>query len=130
MKMSSYPEDPLRRSDQPVHPLERHPVPESQGPIPPQPVYPSRRLDLPQSNPVFTYILIGLNVLVFIADIAMQGTLRELGAKDNLWIVQGEYWRFITPMFLHAGALHLLLNCYSIYNVGPSVERAFGYFRF
>jgi rhomboid protease GluP len=26
--------------------------------------------------------------------------------------------------------LHLALNCYFLYNFGPSVERAFGYFRF
>jgi rhomboid protease GluP len=93
-------------------------------------VYPARRVELPQTRPVFTYILIAINVIVFLIDYVPGLNLTEAGAKSNFYIVQGEYWRFITPMFLHAGTVHLIVNCYSLYNVGPSIERAFGYFRF
>ena len=33
-----------------------------------------------------------------------------LGAKDAHQIREGEWWRFFTPMFLHAGIIHLVLN--------------------
>jgi rhomboid protease GluP len=128
--MSSHPEDPLRSTDQPVHPLERRPAPAPQSPPPPEPVYPTRRLELPQSPPIFTYILIGVNILIFIIDSLTGRMLTIAGAKENFAILQGEYWRFITPMFLHGGLLHIGLNCYFLYNVGPQVERSFGHFRF
>jgi rhomboid protease GluP len=128
--MSSYSEDPLRSSDQPVHPLDRRPSLAPTSPPPMQPAYPTRRLQLPQSQPILTYILIGINILVFLIDYGTGQTLTIMGMKQNEAIIQGEYWRFITPMFLHGGPLHLALNCYFLYRVGPQVERAFGHLRF
>src|SRR6266576_3599197 len=32
------------------------------------------------------------------------------GAKYNTLIIQGQYWRFITAIFLHVNALHVGLN--------------------
>jgi rhomboid protease GluP len=128
--MSSYLEDPPRSTDRPVHPLERRPAQAPQSPPTPQPVYPTRRLELPHSPPIFTYILIGVNILIFVIDSLTGRMLTIAGAKENFAILQGEYWRFITPMFLHGGLLHIGLNCYFLYNVGPQVERSFGHFRF
>jgi membrane associated rhomboid family serine protease len=134
--MSSYPEDPLRSGDKPVHPLERRTSPAPSGPPPPQPVYPSRRIEIPQVIPRLTYVILGINIVVYIADTLTGGMLTQLGQKDNLEIIQGEYWRFITPMFLHAalggglGILHILFNSRFLYYVGPQIERPFGYFRF
>jgi membrane associated rhomboid family serine protease len=36
--------------------------------------------------------------------------LITFGAKDTRRIQQGEWWRLVTPIFLHGGLLHLLLN--------------------
>ncbi|KAJ1490419.1 hypothetical protein T484DRAFT_3343379 [Baffinella frigidus] len=52
------------------------------------------------------------------------------GAKINSMILQnGQYYRLFTPMFLHAGFLHLAVNSFSLYNVGPAVEAYFGHKR-
>lgn len=50
----------------------------------------------------------------------------EWGMKDRSGLRAGELWRLLTPIFIHAGALHLLVNMYSLYAIGPAVERFFG----
>jgi rhomboid protease GluP len=49
---------------------------------------------------------------------------------DPFRIIGGEYWRLITPVFLHAGVLHIFFNSYILYALGPNVEKAFGSVRF
>jgi rhomboid protease GluP len=51
----------------------------------------------------------------------------ELFAPD---IANGQWYRLITPMFLHINTIHVAVNCMSLYFVGPSVEQAFGTRRF
>ena len=41
-----------------------------------------------------------------------------------------EWWRFVTPMFLHVNLLHLLVNMYSLWIVGPYVEKLYGSAKF
>jgi rhomboid protease GluP len=98
---------------------------------------PVRTLALPSVNPIFTYAFLVANVLVFGATLSLGRTPRgipllfELGWKDSAAIVAGgEYWRLVTPIFLHANLLHLGFNCYALYILGPQVERHFGYMRF
>jgi membrane associated rhomboid family serine protease len=52
------------------------------------------------------------------------------GAKENSLIVQGQYWRFITPIFLHATILHVALNMLNLVILGVFVERLVGHLRF
>lgn len=126
--------DPSR----PVHPLDRSPDP-SPAPAPAPPPSGLQRVRLPSSPPVVTYVLLAVNILVFLADTALAaagygvsgvGPLTLLGAKNNQAIVNGEYWRLITPLFLHGGLLHLGFNSYFLYIVGRGVERAYGTARF
>ncbi len=49
-----------------------------------------------------------------------------LGAKVNELIAEGEYFRLISAMFLHGGLVHLGVNMYSLYAIGPMVERVYG----
>jgi len=49
-----------------------------------------------------------------------------LGAKINQFIFQGQFWRFLTPAFLHGSILHLAFNMYALYSIGPSLERKYG----
>ena len=54
-------------------------------------------------------------------------SLTQLGAKRSDLILQGkELHRLITPVFLHGGLVHLMMNCYSLSNIGPQVEQVFG----
>jgi Uncharacterized membrane protein (homolog of Drosophila rhomboid) len=92
-------------------------------------------IDLKVSKPSLTYALIGINIAVFVFfniyammhGYSYESMLVNFGAKDNRLIMAGQYWRLISPVFLHAGYLHLLINCYSLYVVGDIVERIFGH---
>jgi rhomboid protease GluP len=57
--------------------------------------------------------------------------LRAYGAKQNALInQQHQWWRFVTPMFVHVGLPHLLVNMYSLWMVGPYVEKLYGSAKF
>ena len=94
---------------------------------------------MPSGTPFFTYALIAINVLVFLADSLTAfaglgfrgvGLLTLLGAKNNQAIMAGQTWRLITPLFLHGGILHLGFNSYFLYVVGRQIESAYGRARF
>lgn len=57
-------------------------------------------------------------------------TLIAFGAKVNPLIEQGEWWRLITPMFLHIGWFHFAINMFALWSLGPLVERMYGSVRF
>ena len=50
--------------------------------------------------------------------------------KSNAAIRAGEYWRLLTPVFLHGSAIHLLVNSLSLHNLGPTSEQLWGRKRF
>lgn len=83
----------------------------------------------------FTYALIFLNIFMFLL-LEFNGgstnieTLIAYGAKYNPAIMSGEWWRIISSMFLHIGALHLFMNMLAIYYLGTAVERIYGSTRF
>lgn len=61
---------------------------------------------------------------------AVTTVLVAYGAKDNTLILQGQYWRFITPIFLHVNVLHIGLNMLNLVVLGVFLERLFGHLRF
>ena len=84
---------------------------------------------------VVTYILFALNILVFLlmefaGGSTNESTLMAFGVKSNPAIDNGQLWRFITPIFIHIGPLHLLFNSYALWVVGPQVEKLYGNARF
>ena len=95
-------------------------------------------LKYPKRLPVATLILIALNVAVFhplelrlIASTQDLGTLIQFGAYSYHLIVEdGEYWRLLTSTFLHAHALHLLLNMGILFLLGSLLEGVYGRSRF
>ncbi len=90
---------------------------------------------LNQAKPLFTYVFLGLQVFVFML-LEMSGgstnplVLLTFGAKYNPLILEGEWWRLITPVFLHIGFLHLFMNSLALYYLGIAVERIYGRLRF
>ena len=58
--------------------------------------------------------------------------LATYGAKLN-YLINGPYhqwWRFVTPMFLHVNLPHLFINMFSLWMVGPYVEKLYGSAKF
>jgi membrane associated rhomboid family serine protease len=89
-----------------------------------------------RATPV-TYALLAANVAVSVLiTIASGGTTEDpttlvaFGAKTNALLRSGEWFRLITPIFIHAGFLHLLLNSYALWVVGMQVEKLYGSARF
>ncbi|GER69555.1 hypothetical protein BpJC7_08580 [Weizmannia acidilactici] len=86
-------------------------------------------------RPFFTYVFLAVQIAVFIMMTLFGGTqntenLIRFGAKYNPLIIDGQYWRLITPVFIHIGIMHLLMNSLSLYYIGPLVERIYGIWRF
>ncbi|KEH17318.1 S54 family peptidase [Medicago truncatula] len=84
-------------------------------------------------------ILASVNIGVFLFEIAspIRNNNLELfslpmlyGAKINHLIMVGEWWRLITPMFLHAGIFHMALSCWALVSFGPQVCKGYGSFTF
>lgn len=56
-------------------------------------------------------------------------TLVALGARDY-HVIEGEWWRLATAVFLHGNLIHLLFNALVLFDVGPAVEEMYGAARF
>jgi membrane associated rhomboid family serine protease len=88
----------------------------------------------------FTFAFIVANVfvylLMYLSGGAKTAVLLAYGAKLNYLIDErGQWWRFVTPIFLHVqlpmlGPLHLLSNMYGLFMLGPYVEKLYGSARF
>ena len=92
---------------------------------------------------VFTIILLMANIFIFLLMWQSSGMRLSLlepfppeiliayGAKLNLLINdQNQWWRLVTPMFVHVNLLHLLVNMYSLWILGPYVEKLYGSAKF
>ena len=105
----------------------------------------------PGVAPSVSYVILGVTILVYILQVIsstflganlleymLQGAsngvyadvLAVYGMKINQLILQGQYWRFITPVLLHGSILHIGFDMYALFILGPSLERRFGHIRF
>jgi rhomboid protease GluP len=62
--------------------------------------------------------------------VVQPGQVLQRGALVPALVAQGEAWRLLSSMFLHAGFAHLALNMLSLYFLGSFIEGAFGRGRF
>ena len=87
------------------------------------------------TSPIATWSLLGANVIVWLA-VQMSGgaenleVLLEFGALFAPLIADGQYWRLITAMFLHADLPHLAMNGIGLLIFGQLVEKGYGHARF
>ncbi len=84
-----------------------------------------------RAYPVVTFLL-ALNIGIFLYTLipGIGDRLFLFGLGDNFLIANGEYWRLVTPMFLHGGFMHLLFNMFSLFIFGPELEKIAGKARF
>lgn len=94
-----------------------------------------RNLQKLKRTPFVTYGLLALTIIMFLLMTINGGsqnifTLIYFGAKNNLAIVAGEWWRLITPMFLHIGFTHILFNGLIVYFLGAQLEMIIGHSKY
>lgn len=89
---------------------------------------PKVRTVLQATAPVTRAILI-LTAIVFVGQLFIPDLTNRLASIPVL-TARGEWWRLVTPMLVHAGAFHILMNGYVLYAIGPAVEDRFGVARF
>jgi rhomboid protease GluP len=89
----------------------------------------------PVYRPYVTYVLIGICVVVYLLQAATSYFVHidipaALGVKDNNLIMQGQFWRLFTPIFLHGSIIHIGFNMYALFYIGPMLERFYGRWRY
>jgi rhomboid protease GluP len=86
-----------------------------------------------------TIALIAINVLVFLAMVASGISFTHPTTVDVFrWggdfgpatVGQHQYWRLLTSCFLHFGIIHIGMNMYILYLIGPFIETVFGRIRY
>jgi membrane associated rhomboid family serine protease len=87
-----------------------------------------------------TYVLIVINVVAFIAEVASGAPLgTSFAAGGSVYrdfslfgpaVANGEWYRLVTAGFLHAGLLHILFNMVALYFLGSLLEPGIGTPRF
>jgi membrane associated rhomboid family serine protease len=93
-----------------------------------------------------TRVLVILNVVIYLLELAMGGTISGTGNRiyehgalvvnavyadgTPAGLAHGEWYRLITAAFLHYGPVHLALNMLALWWLGQPVEAALGRWRY
>ena len=85
-----------------------------------------------------TQVLLGANVMVFIAMVAASGpsmdftgqVMVHFGANFGPYTLSGQWWRLLTYMFLHGGIFHIAMNMWCLWNLGSLCEALYGRFTY
>ena len=86
-------------------------------------------------KPYVVYIILFINTLLFSLTELFGGStnssvLVNFGALYKMDLLEGQYWRLFTAMFLHAGFFHFALNSLSIFIMGSLAESILGHKKF
>jgi len=92
-----------------------------------------RRTSFESSAALVTKVLVGINVAVYLLELAMggqiNGTGNEIYTNGVLYgpaVAAGDWWRLISAAFLHYGPLHLGMNMLALWWFGAAVEQVLG----
>lgn len=81
-------------------------------------------------RPVVTLTIIALCAISYLLQMVVgQGEWIQRWAFAP-FIGESEPWRFVTGALLHANTLHILMNLYALWIVGPYLERLLGRWRY
>ena len=75
---------------------------------------------------MFTYILVIINVIVFILIKTNKLDSEDLASSYHMVFNRKQYYRIITSAFAHEDILHIFFNMVSLINIGSFVEDVFG----
>ena len=85
-----------------------------------------------------TQVLLGANVMVFIAMVIASGpsldftnkVMYVFGADFGPYTLSGQWWRLVTYMFLHGGLMHIAFNMWCLWDLGALCESLYGRWTF
>jgi membrane associated rhomboid family serine protease len=105
---------------------------------PPAPDRVRRRFSYARRNePLVTWGMIGLNVLVYLITVAQGAGINQPGGQlfAKLWldgpdVAHGGWYRLLGAAFLHANIVHIGLNMLALAWLGAPVERYIGSMRY
>jgi membrane associated rhomboid family serine protease len=136
---------PAARPEPAAEPLVRHPFAESRGEQ-------VRQSLLSDSRPIVTQLLLAANIFWFFVGMVVYVwryggnavdyvVVNPLGGGQanltlayldigSLFVVdvmdRQQWWRMLSSGFVHLGILHILMNMYALYSLGPMLERMWG----
>jgi membrane associated rhomboid family serine protease len=108
-------------------------------------MFPIRNTVPTRYPPVITWVLIATNCIVFLFEISLSpyelqqllyqfalvpGRYSGILASDEIDPVVGDVLPLFTMMFLHGGWLHLILNMWTLWLFGPTIEDRLGHGRY
>ncbi len=89
--------------------------------------------DLKSRQPVLTITLIGVCALIALASnlgenrAIIENFLISKYIGEGVWFLPevkaGQYWRLITPIFIHFGLMHIVFNSLWLWELGGAIER-------
>jgi membrane associated rhomboid family serine protease len=89
-------------------------------------------------DPIVTYALIAINVLVYVGTSSGGSALHGSGGRSFIdtyalngpAVASGDWWLLITSGFLHFNLIHIALNMYVLWWLGRELEPSLGHVRF
>lgn len=95
-------------------------------------------MNLSSGSRTVTYVIIGINVLMFTAMLIsgvhifepLVADIAKWGGNFKPYTTGGEWWRLITAAFVHIGIIHIAFNMYALYSAGVYLEPMLGKLRF
>lgn len=97
------------------------------------------------NRPIFTYMVMALCTIMLLVTFAVNDwkieplsvnpligpsaeTLIKVGAREtNLIVNEGQWYRVFTPIVLHAGLVHYVINMLATWYIGAAVEQSHGF---
>ncbi|HYM78681.1 MAG TPA: rhomboid family intramembrane serine protease [Candidatus Dormibacteraeota bacterium] len=87
-----------------------------------------------ESSITLTQVIFGANIAIFLAMAIASGSPmdfpieieRHFGANYGLYTLTGDWWRLLTYMFLHGGAMHIFFNMWCLWDLGRLCESLYG----
>jgi membrane associated rhomboid family serine protease len=78
----------------------------------------------------WTSKIVLLNIAIYGLQMINPNITRMFAKRSDMILNGRQLYRLVTPIFLHGSISHLMLNSFSLNNIGPEVERIFGGGRF